>query len=79
MTHIPESTIEQYESRIGVLLNRALSQGGESLLDLVDARLGVASRHLARVRDGDLPLAPAVRREIERSFSDAEELLEKRR
>lgn len=67
--------IKEYETRIGTVSVEALRLGGEALLDRVTARLGVASRHLDRIRTGQLSLVPAVESEIERSFKDAEELL----
>ncbi len=68
-------TIEGYETRIGEISQRALSQGGEDLLDRVTARMSVASRHVRRVQRGELMLVPAVEREIEDSFAHAEALL----
>jgi len=65
-----------YEQRIGTLLSRALVQGGEALVDRCLLRLGVALRHLEKVRAGTLTLAPMVVNEIEASFSSAEELLQ---
>lgn len=67
-------TIEGYESRIGELSVRAISRG-EVKFDQVDAELGVAHRHLARIRAGVLTLTPGVIREIEQSFARAEKAL----
>jgi hypothetical protein len=68
--------IEQYGERIGELSVQALEKGGEVLLDRVTLALGVASRHLARVRAGELSLVRGVVNEIEDSFHRAEKLLE---
>ena len=68
-------TLPEYEKRIGDVSLRAFDKGGEALLDQVTACLAVASRHLARVREGQLSLVPGVQREIEASFDRAEALL----
>lgn len=65
-----EPTIEDYERRIGELSHQALNIS-EITLDDVTAALGVATRHLERVRTGVLPLTPGLRIEIERSFDRA--------
>lgn len=67
---------EGYETRIGHMFVKALHRGGEDLLVRVEASLGVARRHLERVRTGQLTLVPAVVDEIERSLTEAEKLLE---
>jgi hypothetical protein len=63
-----------YEGRIGELFGRAL-RVDEETCDRVSAALGVASRHLERLRTGQLTLTPAVEREIDQSFERAEALL----
>ena len=74
-----QEQMEAYETRIGEVSVQALQLGGETLLDQVTAALGVATRHLQRVRSLQLPLVPGVRDEIEGSFRRAEALLPSKR
>lgn len=63
--------MDAYETDIGRVSRAALERGGEAMLDRVTAALGVATRHLHRIRAGTLPLMPAVEREIEESLKRA--------
>ena len=65
-----KAQLESYEQDCGLLRVQAVNQG-EHMLDAIDALLGVADRHLERVRRGILPLAPMVQREIEMSIQEA--------
>ena len=69
-------TVPEYEDRIGRVSVCAMRIGGEPLLDRVTERMGVAMRHLERIRTGQLELVPAVVDDIERSVLYAEELIE---
>lgn len=62
--------IERFEHECGLVRLQAVHQG-EAMLDRVEAALGVAGRHLERVRTGVLPLSPAVTLEIEESIEHA--------
>jgi hypothetical protein len=68
-------SLESYEQDLGIIRVQALTQGGEELLDRVEAKLGIASRHIARVQSGLLGLVPMVTKEIDASIADARELL----
>jgi hypothetical protein len=73
MTRTKAKTIADYEEQIGELSVRALRVGDEELLDAVTADLGVATRHLERVRAGVLSLNDeGIRAEIDASFDRAE-------
>jgi hypothetical protein len=67
-------TIEGYEHECGLIRVQAVTQS-EAMLDRIEGALGVASRHLQRIRDGVLPLSPAVAREIEQSLRHARSVL----
>lgn len=68
-------TVDQYATRCGELLAHALHIGGDALLDKAEASLGVALRHIDRVREGQLPFVPGVRAEIKDSILRTENLL----
>lgn len=68
-------TVAGYETDMGVLRVQALNQGGEALLDRVDAKLGVAIRHLERLRAGELELVPMVADEIEGCIEETRNFL----
>ena len=67
-------TIAGYEQDCGVLRVQALSHGDE-MCERVEGALGVASRHLDRIRSGWLQLSPAVAKEIESSIARARALV----
>lgn len=67
-------TAVRLEHECGLVRVQAVNQG-EEMLDKAEAALGVASRHLARFRDGTLPLSDAVVREIEASIDRARAII----
>lgn len=67
--------IEVVEESMGELRVQALKRGGESLLDKVEGALGIAQRHLDRIRSGVLPASEAVVSEIDASVDRARALL----
>jgi hypothetical protein len=59
------------ESTIGHIQLAALQTGGDELLDAVIGELGVAHRHVERIRRNILTLTPGVREEIAASIARA--------
>lgn len=71
MTEKFQAQMRLYEARIGEVSTKAVEVGGEKLLDEVTQHLGVASRHLERIRTGKLWFAPGIVHEIEASIDRA--------
>lgn len=70
-----KTELDAVSERIGSVAIAALDRGGEPLLDRVDAALGVALRHSARIADGLLPFTDQVRREMDASIERAEAIV----
>ena len=67
--------LEQFETQTGEVGVLALQTGGEELLDKVMANMGVAYRHMERVREGVFVLNPQIQREIRCSIGLARKLI----
>lgn len=74
---INEEQVFSYEQDCGVVRVQAVNQGGadNGLLERVELALGVATRHLWRIRKHIVDLTPAVAREIEDSIERARALV----
>lgn len=72
---ISHPVIEDRAEKCGLLRAEAMRVGGDLLYDKVEGALGVAARHINRVRDGVLS-ASVVMREIDASIYRAEKLVE---